>query len=259
MPDLRVVTDRSYGPHARQQLDLFIPDRADGCATVVCVHGGWFSGGHHHELRPLAFLLAERGYACAPVSIRHLADVRGGADLVDDVCLAARKALEESSLLGGSPRTLVLLGSGSGSLPALAAAQRLGEDRALRVRAAVACGLTPDSEPWESCPPSVARVVQQYAGAQHQAVGPMAMPADRFPPLLLLHGDQDADVPAKLAHRLHLRVIEAGEDSQLAVLAGVGHHFIETTHGLRAAGERLTTFLAEQVREPEAEPLVDRG
>ncbi|HYE04730.1 MAG TPA: prolyl oligopeptidase family serine peptidase [Planctomycetota bacterium] len=259
MPDLHVVTDRTYGPHPRQQFDVFIPEGADNCATVVCVHGGWFSAGHHHDLRSLAFVLAERGYACAPISIRHLADVRGGADLVDDVCIAARKALEESSLLGGSPRTLVLLGSGSGSLPALAAAQRLGEDRKLRVRAAIACGVTPSADAWDGCPPAIARVVQQYGAGHADALGPMTMPADRFPPLLLLHGDQDAEVPAKLAHKLHMRVIEAGEDSQLAVLAGVGHHFIDSAHGLRAAGERIAAFLAEQVNEPQAEPVIDRG
>src|SRR5476651_1209925 len=102
--------------------------------------------------------LAEEGFAAACVGTRLLGDgARHGHDLVDDVVAAAGKVLEESQVFGGNAKSLVLLGSGSGSLTALVAAEVLGRDPKLRVRAAIACGVTPTLEPWDGCPTAVAR------------------------------------------------------------------------------------------------------
>ena len=59
--------------------------------------------------------------------------------------------------------------------------------------------------------------------------------------LLLLHGDSDADVPAKVAQRLHAKAIEADEASTIAVLTGVGHLFIEhpLERGAKAALDKV--------------------
>jgi len=67
MHALTAFTDLPYGHHIRQALDLFVPARADDAVTVVCVHGGWWSAGHHHDLRSFALHLAELGYPTATV------------------------------------------------------------------------------------------------------------------------------------------------------------------------------------------------
>lgn len=256
MPALTAFTDLPFGHHIRQALDLFVPAKADDAVTVVCVHGGWWSAGHHHDLRAFALHLAELGFPAATVGHRFLGnDVRGGQEIVDDVRAAAQRAVEEASLLGADPASVVLLGSGSGSLPALAAAHQMIADRKcrVRVRAAIACGVTPSLEPWEGCPIGLTKALHAFAGQQTHQLSPIDLKADTFPPLLLLHGDADAEVPAKAANKLHARIAETGEPSQFAVLAGVGHQFIENPfeRQARMAIDRIVPFLKEHTVKPQ--------
>ena len=255
MPALTAFTDLSYGHHIRQALDLFVPVGADDAITVVCVHGGWWSAGHHHDLRGFALHLAELGYPTATVGHRFLGnDVKGGQEIVDDVRAAAQRAVEEASLLGADPASVVLLGSGSGSLVALAAAHQMIADRKcrLRVRAAIACGVTPSLEPWEGCPLALTKGLHAFANQQVNLLSPIDLKADAFPPLLLLHGDADPDVPTKAANKLYTRIAESGESCQLAVLAGVGHQFIEHPFDrlARMAIDRIVPFLKEHTVKP---------
>ena len=255
MPHLTAFTDLPYGHHIRQALDLFVPAKADDAITVVCVHGGWWTAGHHHDLRSFALHLAELGYPTATVGHRFLGnDVKGGQEIVDDVRAAAQRAVEEASLLGADPASVVLLGSGSGSLVALAAAHQMIADRKcrLRVRAAIACGVTPSLEPWEGCPLALTKGLHAFANDRVQQLSPIDLKADAFPPLLLLHGDADPEVPAKAANKLHTRIVESGEASQFALLTGVAHQFIEQPFDRQArlAIDRIVPFLKEHTVKP---------
>jgi acetyl esterase/lipase len=258
MTDLRASLAIPFGPHARQRVDVFIPARPQPLATVLCVHGGWWSHGRHEDLRPFCLHLAELGFACASIGYRLFAEgARSGTDIVADLVEGAKRALEEVSLDGSSGGSAVMLGSGAGSLAALAAASRLNGEGIARVRGAIACGVTPTLEAWEGCSPAVARALDQFGGANRLEHSPLHLPAKALPPLLLLHGDSDLEVPARLAQRLHARQIEAGEESTVAVLTGVAHQFIEQPfeRGGRAAMERIAPWLAEHGREPERERL----
>ena len=130
---------------------------------------------------------------------------------------------------------------------------QLSNDPRIRVRALIACGVTPTLEPWEGCTSTIAQKLDQFAGPVRHLLNPMELPAEKLPPLLLIHGDSDNDVPAKLAQRLHARAIEANENSQLAILTGLGHRFIEQPfeRPAKAALERMIPFLNEYAREPE--------
>jgi acetyl esterase/lipase len=251
MTDLRTSLSLAHGQHARQRFDLFVPEAIDGGALVACFHGGWWSHGRHEDLRAFALHLAELGHATASIGYRLLGDgARNGEDILEDARAGVLKALDEAAVDGASPNTVVLLGSGAGSLIALTLAARLGADPKLRVRGVVACGVTPTLEHWEGCSATVAKALDQFAGAHRHELSPLHLKPDALPPLLLLHGDNDSDVPAKLAQRLHARTIEAGESSALAVLSGPGHQFIEQPfeRGARAALERIQPFLQEHTR-----------
>lgn len=258
MPALHAVLAQPYGQHPRQQIDVFIPERLIARGLVALIHGGWWTQGRHQDLRLLALHLAELGFASATIGHRQLGDgARSGQDLVDDVKAGIAKALEESSLAGGSDSTVVVLGSGSGSLTALTAASQLANDARIRVRGAIACGVTPTLEHWEGCSSTVTKALDQFAGGHRHLLSPLELLATTLPPLLLLHGDSDTDVPAKVAQRLHAKAIEADETSTIAVLTGVGHLFIEhpLERGAKAALERIVPFLTEQAREPDRERL----
>ena len=260
MPDLRASLRLAYGAHARQHYDLFVPEKPASGVLVVVVHGGWWTHGRHEDLRPFCLALAEAGYASAALGYRLLGDgARNGQELVDDLKLGASKALEEAAVAGLGGNAIILLGSGAGSLLALTAAAQLAEEKLLhvRVRGVAACGVSPTLEHWEGITAPVARALDQFAGPHRHELSPLHLKADGFPPLLLLHGDDDEEVPARIAQRLHARVVEANESSTFAVLSGLGHQFIEQVNdrGARTALERLVPFLQEHGRDLQREAL----
>jgi acetyl esterase/lipase len=181
---------------------------------------------------------------------------RNGGDIIDDTLAGIRAIADEAGLLGGSPSSVILLGSGSGSLAALALAAKpastKANDNAPRVRAAIACGVTPSCEAWEGCPLTLTKTLHQFAdGNAARDLNPMRQKVEAFPPLLLLHGDHDRDVPPKAAHHLQAR-LDGGALSDLVLLAGAEHQFIEdpACDAARTALDRIATFLADHASEP---------
>ncbi len=251
------------GPHARNHYDLFVPERSEGMALVACFHGGWWNQGRGEDLRLFCLALAEAGFPSASIDFRSFTDgAQGGQDILDDARAGVTKALEEATIQGLDGRSLILLGSGSGSLIALTLAAQLSEVAQVRVRAAIACGVSPSLDHGDGLAPSVLKAVDQFAGSHRHALSPLHFKPESLPPMLLLHGDNDTDVPAKLAHKFHLRVTESGEHSTLAVLSSLGHQFIENPYdrGGKAALERIVPFLQEHAPVPEVAPrFIDKG
>jgi pimeloyl-ACP methyl ester carboxylesterase len=250
-----IELSRPYGAHPAQRYDVVVPDDRGRRSLVVCFHGGWWHQGHHYDLRALMLLLAEHGHPAATLGVRPLGDggARQGTDLVADARHGLEKIVEDAQL-AGYDGGVVLLGSGSGSLTALVAAHQSAQEKSpVRVRAVVACGLTPSLDHNDGWAPALGKFIDQFAGGNRHALSPLHLNPDGFPPILSLHGDQDVDVPAKLAQRFHQRQVAAGEDSRLMVLAGAGHHFLEHPYAPagRTALDHLWPFLAEAGIEPE--------
>ena len=246
-----------------QAFDVFIPEAAGSKALVVAIHGGWWHQGHHQDLRAFCLALTEHGWPAATVGFRQLAapgavsgpeHARSGIEVIQDVIAALPKIIEEAELLGWDGASIVLLGSGSGSLTALVAASRLTLERkpGVRVRACIACGVTPSLDHGDGLAPALASIVDRFAGRDRHTLSPVHLTAHGFPPLLLLHGDKDVDVPATLVQKLHLKVAAAEESSTIHILAGLGHHFIESPFSPagKQALERILPFLAEHALEP---------
>ena len=244
------------GPLTPQRVDVFVPENGTERPLIVCFHGGWWHAGAHADLRALCLILAEHGWPCASVGMRHLQTAnsseggRNGTDLTDDAAAGMTKAVEEARLLGWSGNGLITLGSGSGSLTALVLAHRSGKDGKPGippVRAAIACGLTPSLDHHDGWAQALTKTIDQFAGSQRHALSPIHLKPEHYPPVLILHGDADVDVPAKLAQRFHQRISESGETSQIVILSGVAHHFLE--HPFQPAGraalEHILPYLTE--------------
>lgn len=253
----------AYAAHPETAFDVVVPEVREGRALVVCLHGGWWHQGHHHDLRAFCLALAEHGWASASIGTRLLASpganpgpehARSGQDLLADILTALPKVVEEAALLGWSGNSIVLLGSGSGSLLALVAASRLTLERkpGIRVRACIAAGVTPSLDHGDGWAPGLAAAIDRFAGRDRHALSPMHLTPHGFPALLLVHGDKDIDVPAALAQKLHQRIVTADETSEITVLAGPGHHFIESplSPNGRLGMERILPFLAVHGVEP---------
>lgn len=258
MTCISTILGSAFGPHARQRYDLFVPQAKTSPVLVACVHGGGWSAGRREDLRLLALHLAEHGHAAACIGHRLLNDgAKNGQELCEDVRQGVERAVEEAATLGASGRSVVLLGSGAGTLPALVAAWQLASAGKLAVRGVIACGVHPTLEPWDHCAPATAKLFDQFAAGHRHQLSPMELEPRHFPPVLLVHGDSDPEVPAKQVTRLHSRLVDAGETSTLAILSGLGHQVLEhpAERGGKLALERILPFLAEHAKEPDSERL----
>ena len=248
MTDLLARTAIAYGDHPRQRLELFAPDDdQDGRPLVLCIHGGWWRSGWREDLLPCCLRLAAAGWATATTGYRLLDAAGDGEGIVADIEAALRRALEEHLLLGGSGRSVVLVGAGAGAVPALTLAARLHDDAEILVRGVAACGCAPTLQPWDGCAQDIAGQLAAYAGARIEALDPTRQGAERFPPVLLIHGDADSEVPVAPARAFYRELIGADDPARLEVLAGIGHHILDQPHGrgFEDALSRITTWLGK--------------
>lgn len=71
--------------------------------------------------------------------------------------------------------------------------------------------------------PGVRAVVDYYGGGSDE--DPPRERVPQFPPLLILHGEADSEIPVALAHRLYDRMRAQGGDVEMHLYPGAGHVF----------------------------------
>lgn len=102
--------------HARQVLDVYVPDRP-GVAQLpvfVWIHGGGWRRGDKTDIGLKATALTERGFVFVAVNYRLLPEVEMG-DLISDVAKSVRWVHRNISAYGGDPSSLVLGGHSAGA------------------------------------------------------------------------------------------------------------------------------------------------
>lgn len=236
----------SYGPDPRQQLDVCVPSSMQGSddplPLLVALHAGWWIRGGRSDLLPVSWELCQRGFPVAPVDFRLLQGSRTGADLIADVVSACTLALEEYQVMGGVEQ-LVIVGSGAGGLLGMCALPQLQKALPGVVRGVAMVGTAPGLQPWDGCPSEVQAVLEHFRGTGCD--DPLCNPDESIPPILLVHGDQDDEVPCALARKVHAALVERDVSSTLAIIAGAGHRFLEdpSSQAGRSACTRLVDWL----------------
>ena len=83
------------------------------------------------------------------------------------------------------------------------------------------CGSPSGLTPWDGCPPTVADALQAYAGVHEEALDPMQQSADDLPPLFVVHGDGDTEVPVTEARGLSRQALTVDGEAHVAILSGL--------------------------------------
>jgi acetyl esterase/lipase len=213
-------------------LDLYTPDGVTRPPLVVWIHGGGFHGGDRvglpGTLSPGSIFgaLTAAGFACASIDYR-LVPAASPADQAGDVCAAVRFLLERAPRYGYDPERFGVWGESAGGLHALLAGLTIPQ-----VRAVVAWYPVTDlAEFLPSEPTELERwsalygVPGQDARRVAAAVSPITHVTDSAPPVLLVHGDEDAEVPVSQSLRMHERLLDIGADSTLRIVSGADHCF----------------------------------
>src|SRR5690554_5337428 len=238
------------------KLDLYVPDNVDSPPLAVWIHGGaWRFGSKANP--PTNFV--DAGFALASVEFRQSTEASFPA-MVHDIKAAIRYLRANAEEYGYSADRIAISGASSGGhLAALVGVTNgvaelegdLGEhtDVSSDVQAILvyfgASNLTSILD--QSTPRGIeVRVpaLELLLGGKPEDVPDVARLASPVfhvdandPPLLLLHGDQDPQMPINQAHELHGAYKAAGLDAEFDVVHGAGHGgaaFYDEEHWSRA-------------------------
>ncbi|HEX6992714.1 MAG TPA: alpha/beta hydrolase [Gammaproteobacteria bacterium] len=248
------------------KLDLYMPDGVDSPPLVVWIHGGaWRFGSKANP--PASFV--DSGFALASVEFRQSTEAPFPA-MVHDIKAAIRYLRANADTYGYRADRIGISGASSGGhLAALVGVTNgvaelegtLGEhtDASSDVQAILvyfgASNLTSILD--QSTPRGIEirrPALEQLLGGAPEDVPDVARlaspvfhvdPSD--PPLLLLHGDQDPQMPINQAHELQGAYKAAGLDAELDVVHGAGHggaDFYNEEHWARAEAFLRRVLLA---------------
>lgn len=264
----RTLTDIPYAvvDDTALRLDLYVPEGDDAPPLVVWIHGGAWRAGSKAD-PPQQFV--EAGFALASVEFRQSTEARFPA-MVHDIKAAIRFLRASAGHYGYSADRIAIAGASSGGhLAALVGVTNgldaleggVGEHLGVssEVHAIVvyfgASNLTTILEQSTARGLAIRRPsLEQLLGGAPDEVGAIARLASpvfhvdqRDPPLRLLHGDQDIQMPINQAHELQGAYEAAGLDAELDVVHGAGHgggaFFDEVRWGRTAAFLRRALVL----------------
>ncbi len=247
---VKALRDLAYveNGHARQKLDLYLPERATNALPVVIwIHGGGWKGGSKDGCPPLRQGFVQRGYAVASVGYRLSGDAVFPAQIED--CKAAVRWLRvNAKRYGLDPDRFGAWGSSAGGhLVALLGTS--GDERAFDVganlgassRVQAVCDffgptdlLQMDSHARPGAPfkhddaasPEACLIggpIQENK-AKAARVNPITyLSTNALPPFLIVHGDADPLVPHHQSELLFEALKQAGGNVHLHTIKGTGH------------------------------------
>jgi acetyl esterase/lipase len=259
-PGVKAHRDVSYvdNGHARQKLDLYLPEKAEApLPVIIWIHGGGWAAGSKNGCPPLRQGFVERGYAVASIGYRLSSDAIFPAQIQD--CKAGVRWLRaHAKEYGIDPERFGVWGSSAGGhLVALLGTS--GEvkdfdvgphlDVSSRVQAVCDFYGPTDFERFVTTPG-----FESHAGAgspESRLLGGVVMEnkekASRLnpityvdkadPPFLIVHGDKDSTVPINQSEALFEVLKKVGVSAHFHTIKGAGH-------GLGFAGKNIDEMVS---------------
>lgn len=235
------TADRDVTYCNSQTLDLYIPDAAarHPLPLAVFVHGGGMTTGDKTNINPI-FLnaLASAGYAVASVNYR-LAPLSKFPAQIEDVKCAIRFLRDRAATYGLDGSEIFAFGTsvGGGQLVAIAALTGprsvfdIGPylNQPSSVKAAVDIfGPANLTEVSGFSPTGILRVFGANSSRSDLVrASPTHYVVPNAPPMLIIHGVQDAKVPESQSIELYNDLAAAGDQTQLVLVQNMGHMFMQ--------------------------------
>ena len=258
------TTDISYGPGARNQLDVWRrPDMPEGQRAPVLIQvpgGGWSINDKRGQAYPLMSRMVELGWICVPINYSRSPGAAWPAHITD-VKRAIAWVRENIADYGGDPDFIAITGGSAGghlsSLAALTAGdERLQpgfEDADTSVQAAVphygVYDLTARGASHALMMPLLEHLVMQSRFETNPQMFEDASPIFRVhrnaPPFFILHGENDDVIPHAQARAFAGALREAGARTVSYAEIPNAHHAFDTIATLRCqmAAEAVAAFL----------------
>lgn len=215
--------------NSSQEYDLYIPKESpiEGAPIVVHVHGGgWQSGGKSNGIADhYAEQLTARGIAFASVDYR-LANEAVYPAQNDDVQCAVEHLQANASKYGINGENVIMMGDSAGGH--LAALEGLDATNDHVQGVIMLYGV---SDLWVQITDYKDSNAIHYLGKRDELLAKKASPfyqtLSDAPPFLMIHGTNDAIVPASESMRFAERLKSQGRDATYVPVDGAGHAFAD--------------------------------
>lgn len=245
----------TYDAAHRLTLDVYTPVNARNAPVVVFFYGGRWTTGIAADFRFVGQALASQGFVAVLPDYRHYPHVRFPA-FVQDAARAVRWAETQGARYGGDPGKLFVMGHSSGAhLAAMVALdpQWLAEAGGDRDRLKGMIGL---AGPYDFLPLTDADLRDMFGPPERYDLSqPVSFVDGRHPPLLLLHGEDDATVRVRNTRNLAAAAARAGGLVESVVYPEMSHSWIIATLAAPLRGrsdvlERVSDFIRRNADGP---------
>ncbi|MDX2149617.1 MAG: alpha/beta hydrolase fold domain-containing protein [Bryobacteraceae bacterium] len=209
--------------------------------AVLLIHGGGFRAGSREAMLPVAARLAQRGYVAATASYR-LAPRHQFPAALEDVKAAVRFLRANAERYQINAQRIGAMGGSAGGHLALmlgvtaGVAEFEGTGPHREQSSAVQCvvnyfGPSDLAQAYRSSE-EAAQVLPMFLGGDvnhnlraHRLASPLSWVTPQAAPTLTVHGKEDKTVAWEHAVWITNRLMEAGVDAELEILASAGHGF----------------------------------
>lgn len=216
--------DIAYGPHPRQRLDVYVPERgASESPVIVFFYGGNWQWGDRGEYRFVAESLTRAGNIVVIPDYRVYPDVMFPGFVADSAEAVAWVA-GHIGRYGGDPGSIFLMGHSAGAYNA--AMVTLDRDllREAGAGGVKIAGLIGISGPYDFLP-LTDPTLQVIFGPEdtRTRTQPVNFVTAAAPPALLVTGTDDSTVYPRNTRRLAARLRETGVPVREVLYPGLGH------------------------------------
>ena len=239
---VRIARDLSYGPAARQRLDIYAPRGSGPWPVVMFIYGGSWMDGRKDDYEFAGRAIAAQGFVTVIADYRLVPEVEYPGFL-GDCALAFGWVADNVSAYGGDGQQMALMGHSAGAYNAV----MLGLDPSLlaargllgRVKAVVGLSGPYDFMPFDG--PISLRVFG--AARQPQLTQPINLATAQAPPMWLANGLRDTLVGPHNAKALARHLQQAGVEVSETYYPALGHAHL--VMALARPLRRMAPVLAE--------------
>jgi len=220
----QAATDISYGPDARNRLDIYQPSNGTGAKPVLFfVYGGSWNSGNKDDYGFVGHAFAAAGYVTVIADYRLVPEVRF-PDFVADGAKALAWINNNIADHGGDPERVFLAGHSAGAYNVMMLALDRTYLRAEGLPADLVKGAAGLSGPYDFLPLAVASTKAAFGQADDlEQTQPVTHVTSRAPPIFIATGDADRLVRPKNTRALASRLRAVGARHQIQIYPGVDH------------------------------------
>ncbi|WP_417828383.1 alpha/beta hydrolase [Thalassospira sp.] len=217
-PDIAGV---SYGPDARQVLDIYLPAPSmQPAPLLIWFYGGSWDSGHRAKYAFIAKRFTKSGYAVAIPDYRLVPDIHFPAFVEDGasaITFLKHYAKQNPDQIKDTP--FILAGHSAGAYNAVQVVADPTYLRTVGLDSSAIAGIIGLSGPYDFYPYDVAATQHAFGMTPAVQSQPIAMDLAHMPPLLLITGTRDQTVLPRNSRKL----AELAPKAELVEVVDTGH------------------------------------